>query len=110
MKEASQIEEQDLLQYIEGTLDGAQQHRLEAILENDPFLSDAVEGLAAIKDEATIKMLTHQINTSLRNHIQQKKHKRRHKSKIENKWSWIFVIIVLMIVLCVWWVVYFLLK
>jgi hypothetical protein len=44
------LENQEILQYLEGKLSTARKQDIDALAANDPFLADALEGLALIKD------------------------------------------------------------
>lgn len=104
-KQFSEIDEDHLLHYIDGTMSAADQHRLEELLENDPFLSDAVEGLSEIHDKEQLKAITAQLNLQLKKQIQKKRKERRYRKKLTDSWGWIFVLIILMLALLSWWVI-----
>ncbi|WP_157976899.1 hypothetical protein [Taibaiella helva] len=101
----SDIDEAQLLAYIEGSLTPEEQFRLETLLDQDPFLSDAIDGLSAIEDKAQLRMIAGQINAQLRRQIQSRRKHRRRRPRLDNHWGWIFVLVLLLLVLLSWWVI-----
>lgn len=99
------IDENQLLAYIEGRLSSEDQHALEEVLEADPFLNDAVEGLAEMKDKEHLKQITTQINLQLRKQIKSRKKQRRPRPRLTEHWGWLYVLIVLILILMAWWVI-----
>lgn len=106
----STIDENRLLAYIEGRLSSEEQHRLEEVLEANPFLNDAVEGLAEIKDKEQLKQITAQLNLQLKKQIQQRKKQRKSRRKLTEHWGWLYVLIVLLLALMAWWVIRLMVK
>jgi len=105
--EGAVIDENQLLAYLEGRLSSEEQYVLEEVLESDPFLNDAVEGLAEVKDKEHLKQIAAQINQQLRRQIKNRKQHRRSKTKLTEHWGWLYVLIVLGLVLVAWWVIKF---
>ncbi|KAA5532202.1 hypothetical protein F0919_15485 [Taibaiella lutea] len=103
--ESIAIDENQLLAYLEGRLSSEEQHRLEEVLESDPFLNDAVEGLAEIKDKEQLKQIAAQINQQLRRQIKNRKAHRKSRTRLTEHWGWLYVLIVLGLVLMAWWVI-----
>ena len=99
------IDEDRLLAYLEGNMPAEQQHALEEILEGDPFLNDAVEGLAEIKDKQLIRDIAAQINVQLKRQIQNRRKQRRSRNKLTDHWGWIFVLVLLLIIVMSWLVI-----
>jgi anti-sigma factor RsiW len=96
------IDESRLLAYLEGRLSSEEQHVLEEVLESDPFLNDAVEGLTEIKDKEYLQQIAAQINQQLRKQIKNRKQHRRSRPKLTEHWGWLYVCIVLGLVLLAW--------
>jgi len=97
------IDEQHILQYLEGTLRPDEQHRLEAVMDQDPFLRDAVEGLSGMPDKQRVYQIVLQINKHLRKHSAIKR--KRMLPFIEQKLLlWASVLILFLLVLLAWWV------
>jgi len=101
----NEMDEIRLLSYINGTMSPGEQHKIEALLEQDPFLSDAVEGLAEVKDKEQLKVIAHQINVQLRKQITNRRQQRRKSRKLEDNWGWIFVVTILLLLLISWLVI-----
>ena len=106
----AEMDEESLLSYINGTMSADRQYQLEALLENDPFLNDAVEGLAEVKDKERLKAIAQQINQQLRKQIQTRRKERRTKKRVTDKWGWIFVVTILLLLLISWLVIKVMLK
>jgi len=98
------IDEDRLLDYIEGRMPPDEEYRLETILESDPFLNDAVEGLAEVKDRAQLRAIAAQINVQLRRQVRSRRRQRRGHKLTEGQ-GWLMVLIVLLLVLLAWWVI-----
>lgn len=96
------IDEDRLLAYLEGNMPAAEQHELEEILDADPFLNDAVEGLAEIKDKQQLKEIAQQINVHLRRQIKNRRKQRRSRTKLTDHWGWIFALVVLLLIVICW--------
>lgn len=96
------IDEDRLLAYLEGNMPATEQHALEEILDTDPFLSDAVDGLAEIRDKQQIRDIAAQINVHLKRQILKRRKQRRSRSKLTDHWGWIFVLVILLIILISW--------
>jgi anti-sigma factor RsiW len=96
------IDEDRLLAYLEGNMPAAEQHELEEILDADPFLNDAVEGLAEIKDKQQLKEIANQINVHLRRQIKNRRKNRRSRTKLTDHWGWIFALVVLLLIVICW--------
>lgn len=107
---SGQIDEDRLLAYIEGKLPATEQHALEEILEADPFLSDAVEGLAEIKDKEQLRDIAAQINAQLKRQIQNRRKQRKAHTKLSDHWGGIFVLVFLLLILLSWLVIKAMMK
>lgn len=58
-------QDDDLLQYAASNASDEMQHQVESAMENDPFLNDAVEGLAAMNQKEKIPAVVAQLNQKL---------------------------------------------
>lgn len=105
-----QIDENYLMAYVDGSLTHEQQHEMETILEEDPFLNDAVEGLSYIDDKEHLKNITAQINLQLKKQIAARRTNRRKHRKIDDHWGWVAVAILLILAVMAWWVIHAVLK
>ena len=59
------IDEQMLMDYLEGRLSPEEKHRVELIMSESRFVDDAIEGLAAMKDKQKIATILHELNSQL---------------------------------------------
>jgi hypothetical protein len=89
------LSEEQLLAYLEGKLSPAGQHEVEQWLAKEGMESDALEGLQDIP-AAEVKHTVGRINYQLHNDLGKKKRKRRYIS--DNKWAWIAIIVILLLV------------
>ena len=95
------IDQETLIQYLQGNLTEEKKHELEKQLVDNEFASDALEGLSEIKDKQQIQYMVEMLNRDLKKKTEKKK-KRREKMKLpEMPWLYITIIIfLLLIVLC----------
>jgi anti-sigma factor RsiW len=76
--QSSAIDQKKLMDYLEGKLSDKEKHEVESLLNDSPFLDDAVEGLSQMKDKQKIAAIL----TELDNHLHQKiKEKKKRKAK-----------------------------
>ena len=94
-------EDEDLLQYAADQADDELRHQVEAAMHNDPFLEDAVDGIAALEQKEKLPAVVAEINHKLIKDLR-KKQKRQTKG-IENI-NWILLasgVLLLLIVMVV---------
>jgi len=90
------IEQEKLLEYINRTLTTEEQHELEARLNDDPFMSDAMDGLSEMKGADKISLTVYQLNKDLKKQLEKKK-KRKNRFITETPWLYYTAIILLII-------------
>jgi len=93
------IEQDKLLEYLNNQLPQEEQHAVESSLNDDPFMSDALEGLAGMQDRAQLQPVLQQLNAQLNKQIKKSK-VRKHKRRIPEQ-SWIYFAVILMLVLLI---------
>lgn len=71
------LDEQVLMDYLEGKLAPEKIHEVEKMMANSGFLDDAVEGLSLMKDKQRIATVLHELNSKLQVKTQQQKKKFR---------------------------------
>jgi flagellar basal body-associated protein FliL len=87
----------ELLQdYVQGKLSHQDANALEQLMQNDPLLNDAVEGLQQQPSIAATKYV-HEINKNLAHKL---KRKRKKSLWIENH-NYIIIAIILMLCICI---------
>ncbi len=90
------LTEAQMQAYLEGTLSPEEQHEVEAFLSEEGMEADALEGLKDLGAEET-KIAVGTINSNLRKQVLTRRAKRK-KLITENKWAWIAIIAVLLLV------------
>ena len=96
-----------LLAYLEGRLSADEQHELEQWLAEEGMEGDAIEGLQTLSAEETRKTVD-SLNYGLRKEINNKK--RRYKRIKDNRWSWLAIIVILLMCVLAYIVIYIVLK
>lgn len=93
-----QLNEEQLLKYLENTLSDEERHALEMQMVDNDFMNDAVEGLQNFKNKQNIQDYVYQLNHQL---IKQttKKRIRKGKRKLKQQ-DWIVISVMIIIVLC----------
>lgn len=90
------IDNQKLMDYISGKLSAEQKHEVEKLMADNPFLNEAVEGLQQA-GTANSEKAVEQINKQLRSQLQQRKRKRARELFPVSKWTYVAVLIILML-------------
>lgn len=94
-----EVDQETLLKYLQGKLSTEEQHEVEKSLVDDPFETDALEGLSAMENKQQITAMVAQLNRDLK-----KKTSRRKKWKLDRVVrleSWLLLAIVLILLLSV---------
>lgn len=93
-----EIDQELLLQYLQGKLSAAQQHEVEKQMMKDDFDADALEGLSGLKDRKKLQFMVEQLNQELR-----KKTNKKNKKKLRelNIPPWIIISLVIILVLII---------
>ncbi|HEY0678891.1 MAG TPA: hypothetical protein VGD17_11435 [Chitinophagaceae bacterium] len=91
------IDNQKLMDYISGKLSRQEEHEVEKEIADNELVSDAVEGLRAIKNQKDIHSYVEQLNKDLNKQLQQKKAKRQ-KRRIKDE-PYIYIAIALVLIL-----------
>lgn len=100
------VDDKKLMEYLYEQLSKQESHDLEALMADDPFVSDAVEGLAEFSDKKNLDGFVEQLNRDLQKQLDKKK-KRREKRKLPDQ-QWTFVAIVVLLLICT--IAYFVIK
>ncbi|MGZ3937497.1 MAG: hypothetical protein ACXVLT_02210, partial [Flavisolibacter sp.] len=67
------IDQEILMQYLQGKLSAPQQHELEKKMMENDFAADALEGLQQFKNKKNISTLVDQLNFNLKRRTEKKK-------------------------------------
>jgi len=93
-----EIDQETLLQYLQGKLSAQDQHHLEKQMMDDDFNADALEGLQKFKDKKNILALADQLNTDLKKRTEKKK-RFREKLKLSFDSNLIIAIIIILLLM-----------
>lgn len=94
------IDQETLLQYLQGKLSAQQQHEVEKQLMDSDFEADALEGLQDIKDKKSIAVLVDQLNADLKRRTEKKKQFKK-KLKLELDSSLVMAVIIIMLLIVI---------
>ncbi len=90
------LPEDKLLAYLEGRLSPAEQREVEALLAEEGMESDALEGLQQLPADKT-RHIAERINYRLQHDLKKNRHRgKKHFS--DNKWGWLAVLVILILV------------
>lgn len=93
------IDNQLLMDYLNGKLSGEALHELERSMADSEFINDAVEGLQQVSNKKDMQAYVDQLNASMQKTLEKKKQRRLRRRLKEDPWALLAVILV--IVLCV---------
>jgi len=96
---STDIDQETLLQYLQGKLSPEKRHELEKQLVDNEFASDALEGLKEFHDQQQISYMVEALNRDLKKKTEKRK-KRREKMKLPDQ-TWLYVSIIIIILLIV---------
>lgn len=95
-----EIDQETLLQYLQGKLSAQEQHQLEKQMMDNDFSSDALEGLQEFKDKKNIAALVDQLNSDLKRRTATKKRfKEKLKLNLDSNLIVAIIIILLLIII-----------
>jgi anti-sigma factor RsiW len=93
------IDNQQLMDYLNGQLSGDALHEVEKSMADNEFLNDAVEGLQRLEGKTNMQSYVDEMNAAMQKSLAKKKARRlRRRLKDQN---WTLLAIILVIVLCV---------
>jgi len=93
------IDQETLMLYLQDKLEGAKKHEVEKQLAANDFESDAVDGLATLRDKQRLAHIVDALNRDLKKKTQKKK-QRREKLKLPDQ-SWLYISLLIFILLIV---------
>lgn len=96
---STDIDQETLLQYLQGSLSAEKKHELEKQLIDNEFASDALEGLKEFRDQQQINFMVEALNRDLKKKTE-KRRKRREKMKLPDQ-TWLYISIIIVILLIV---------
>ncbi len=96
LSNSEEMNEHDLLKYLEGNATDSEMHAIEAQMADSPFVDDAIEGLQAIGENKKILQLKEQLNQQLKKASSKKEKIKKRRGIKDQQW---LIIAVLAIVL-----------
>lgn len=107
---STDVDQETLLQYLQGKLSEEKKHEVEKMLLQNDFDEDAVEGLQEFKDKEQIKYMVEMLNRDLKKKTEKKK-KRREKLNISYQpWTYISILILILLIVLSYIVIHRMLK
>ena len=95
----SNIDNQKLADYFSGKLSPTEQHEVEMWMMENPFDAEAFEGLRSVQNEQKINNTVDQLNKQLHKYLHDKRVKRRRKLIASDTWTYLAVLIVLVLII-----------
>ena len=93
------IDNQKLMDYISGKLSGKDKHEVEQWMIDNNFESEALEGLQAIKNKKDLDAYVTELNKELNKYLQVKRQRRDKKKIKEIPWSYLAIVVVLILII-----------
>lgn len=93
------IEQEKLLEYLNRKLSVQEQHDLEKQMNDDEFMSDAMDGLQHVNNKADVPIMVQQINSGLKKQLD--RHKRNNSKRSLRTDSYIYYAIIFLLLLVV---------
>ena len=95
-----EVDQETLMQYLQGKLSAEEQHDLEKKMMGDDFDADALEGLQEFPNKKNLTALVDQLNNDLKKRTDKKKRfKEKMKLNIDSNLMVEIIIILLLIIL-----------
>jgi uncharacterized membrane protein YvbJ len=87
------------MDYISGKLSGKDKHEVEQWMIDNNFESEALEGLQMIEDKKDLELYVSQLNKELNKYLQKKKQRRDRKKIKQIPWSYLAIVVVLLLII-----------
>ncbi len=94
---SKEVEQEKLLDYLNRHLSEAEQHELESHLNDDAFMSDAVDGLQELHTKTDVSQLVNELNSGLKKQLEKNKQRRNKRSLKQDSSAYYAVIIILLL-------------
>lgn len=99
------IDNQKLMDYLSGKLDGAARHEVEKWMIDHPFFDEAVEGLQQAGDVKRVQSSVDHINRQLALYLEKKRGRKSRRKRVSNRWALLAVVMVLILAVLVYLVI-----
>lgn len=100
-KRHNDIDEQMLMNYLEGKLTSEDQHKVEAAMMESPFLEDAVDGLSIVSNKQRVALMLDELNKTITKNTQSKKDKIKYNQLIPNLQTLVFTITIMVLLFAI---------
>lgn len=97
--ESGQIDQQKLLNYLQGNLSPEERYEVERLMSDSNFTNDAIEGLQSIRNKKDLTHMVHELNKNLHQQLKERK-RNKEKRKIKEE-PWVYLAIIIILVLAV---------
>jgi hypothetical protein len=87
-----------LLKYLNNKLSQVDKHELEKKAVDDPFESDALDGLQELNNQAKLELMVDSLNRDLKKRTS-KKNQVRDKMRLKTQWTLYFSIIIFLLII-----------
>jgi len=94
------IDQETLMQYLQGKLSPQQQHEVEKKMMDNDFSADALDGLQEFKNKKNISLLVDQLNTDLKKRTEKKK-RSREKLQLNLDSNLIIAIVIILLLIII---------
>lgn len=102
---STEVDQETLLQYLQGKLSDEQRQAVEEKLMDNSFEDDALEGLQEFKDKQQISYMVDALNHDLKRKVEKKK-KRREKMKLKDQPTlYIVILIFILLIIISYWII-----
>ncbi len=101
---STEVDQELLLQYLQGKLPEDKKHEVEMQLAQSDFEADALDGLEDFKDKAQLEYMVEMLNRDLKKKTEKKK-KRRKKLEIKFQPSTYIAILILLLLVALCYIV-----
>lgn len=99
------IDNQKLMDYLSGKLQGQEKHEVEQWMIDNEFASEAMEGLEQLAGKKNIQGYVDQLNKELHQYIVQKKERRQKRTPSNSLWVYIAIVFILLIIILAYMVI-----
>ena len=99
------IDNQKLMDYLSGRLSAEDHHEVEKWMLENEFATEAVEGLEKIEEKQNVNLYVEQLNKQLNQYLAQKKKRRNRKSTPEIPWTMLAILLILVLIVCAFFVI-----